>query len=94
MPSDSRIERVAATWATSGDLANEHPAAADHWRRQASQRVALIEAAGLIVIDPDDEATIERVSRTIADQHGGYTGDWQHQTDEARAILAALAVKP
>lgn len=61
---DSRIERVAATWATSGDLANEHPVAADHWRRQAAQQVALLEAAGLIVADPDD-ALVERVCEAL-----------------------------
>lgn len=55
--------------------------------------IAQLEALGLIVIDPDDEATIMRVAGALTgEQFTGLT--WGEIEIHARAVLAALAVKP
>lgn len=94
---DSRVEKLAG-WFT-----RQHGTVEDH-RESASQLLATFESAGLLVLDPNSEALVERIAETvyISTRFVVGNGGWDHLDDRersqwrarSRAVLAAPAERP
>lgn len=92
VPDDSRVTRLLACF-----TAPNHDD-----RAYVTGLIEGMEAAGLLVVDPQDEVTVERVARKLAAHNARYSFQLEMTVDEyvdkfwpacvtqARAVLAAL----
>lgn len=97
---DSRVDKLAAHWNSIDHW--KPPLPNPFWPNQARLKIEDIEAAGLVVIDPDNEAAVERVAVLLHDGCTEPTGaSWEamlvyepvaaaEYRQLACAILAAL----
>ena len=82
--SDSRVEKL-AVWFT-----RQHGTPDDH-RELATQLVATVAAAGLLVIDPGDPEVEKRIAKVLDPHYEDLSAfDQRGIANRARAVISAL----